>query len=196
MNERRKNWTFVIYPDSAPLGYYNIIDSLHVPFCISPLHDRDVTDSGELKKPHYHIILTFSSQKSYKQVSFISQSLLHGTIPEPVLDLRGCTRYLCHLDNKEKFQYSENMLCYSDDFPYDSLKNSLPYNSTDDFGFLIDFIFVNKITDSMQLYISAKASPDSSRLLPFLLSPKYSHIVQNYLNGNHFYLATHNLDKN
>src|SRR5699024_11179639 len=54
-DERTRNWTFVVYPESAPEDWREIIDDLHVPWIESPLHDKDVNPDGEIKKPHWHV---------------------------------------------------------------------------------------------------------------------------------------------
>ncbi|HDT7711324.1 TPA: replication protein, partial [Enterococcus faecium] len=48
-DERTRNWTFVVYPESAPENWREFLDELHVPWVESPLHDKDVNPDGELK---------------------------------------------------------------------------------------------------------------------------------------------------
>ena len=47
------------------------------PAVISPLHDKDVTEDGERKKPHYHVILSYKGNKSFEQIDEIAR-LLHA----------------------------------------------------------------------------------------------------------------------
>lgn len=49
---RTRNWTFVLYPDSAPDNWRQILDDKHIEWIESPLHDKDVNANGEPKKPH------------------------------------------------------------------------------------------------------------------------------------------------
>lgn len=102
--QRKRNWAFIVYPESAADDWCALLHSQLVPGYISPLHDRDLNADGTPKKPHYHVILTFRGLKSYAQVEEITD-LVHGTIPIPCKDLRAYARYLCHLDNPEKAQY-------------------------------------------------------------------------------------------
>lgn len=97
---RKRNWAFVVYPDSAPEGWREALRGLLVPGFISPLHDRDVTEDGELKKPHWHVMLTFKGLKSYEQVKEITDQV-NATIPVAVADVRAYARYICHLDEDE-----------------------------------------------------------------------------------------------
>ena len=99
-NDRCRNWAFILYPDSAPSNYIDILRSLMVQACISPLH----APADDLKS-HYHAVLLFGSVKSYEQVLSITK-LFNGTFPIPVHDIRQYVRYLIHADNPEKEQFS------------------------------------------------------------------------------------------
>ena len=107
-DERTRKWTIIVYPDSAPPNWTEIIAGLHIPAYISPLHDRDVRANGEPKKPHWHVVLSFKGKKSIKQIQQISD-MLSGTrvIWEEcaVADLSGMVRYLVHFDDADKAQY-------------------------------------------------------------------------------------------
>lgn len=104
-DNRYRNWVFIQYDDSSPENWRSILDEFHIPWVESPLHDRDVNPgTGEIKKPHRHIALVADSLKSYDQMLQITKSI-NGTIPQPVMSLRGQLRYFAHLDNPEKVQY-------------------------------------------------------------------------------------------
>lgn len=71
------------------------------------MHDKDVfEDTGELKKPHWHVILIFTSLKSFKQVKEITDKL-NTVEPKKIADLEMMIRYLIHFDDPEKYQYSK-----------------------------------------------------------------------------------------
>lgn len=50
-DRRYRPWTFLVYDDSAPSDWRDILDSYHVPWVESPLHEYDVNPTGEVKKP-------------------------------------------------------------------------------------------------------------------------------------------------
>lgn len=102
---RKRNWAFIVYPESAPDNWQEILREHLVPTIISPLHEKDINATGEPKKPHWHVIVKFPGLKNVEQVREICQSV-NGTEPQHVKDLRSYCRYLCHLDNPEKSQYS------------------------------------------------------------------------------------------
>ena len=50
-NIRSNKWTFLLYQESAPENYLEILEEMHVPFVLSPWHDKDVNkETGELIK--------------------------------------------------------------------------------------------------------------------------------------------------
>ena len=56
---KKRNWTFVLYPESAPADWREQLQKTGLLCAISPLHDRDVNPDGEVKKAHYHVILIY-----------------------------------------------------------------------------------------------------------------------------------------
>lgn len=105
-DKRTRNWAMIVYPESAPEDWREILDDLHIPWIASPLHDKDVNPDGTKKKPHWHVILTFENKKSFHQIKAIADKL-NAPIPQACESLRGYVRYLVHTDNPEKYQYSK-----------------------------------------------------------------------------------------
>jgi hypothetical protein len=106
----------VVYPESAPENWQELLAQQFIPAFISPLHDKDFNDTGEPKKAHYHVILMFDGKKSVEQVGEIFKQI-GGVGTEIVKSIRGYSRYLCHLDNPEKAQYDTSdvkSLCGAD----------------------------------------------------------------------------------
>lgn len=102
---RTRSWTFIVYPESAPLNWRDLIDEEHIQWVESPLHDMDVDANGEIKKSHWHILLLYESVKDIKQVEAITDKL-NATMPQKCNGAKGLVRYMAHLDNPEKHQYS------------------------------------------------------------------------------------------
>lgn len=102
---RTRNYGCVVYPESAPENWQVILAEQCVPAFISPLHDRDIDPQNQPKKPHYHVMLMFEGVKSPDQAKEIFKRI-GGVGCEVVNSIRGYARYLCHLDNPEKAQYS------------------------------------------------------------------------------------------
>lgn len=112
-NLRNRNWSFLVYPESVVPEWREILDDLHTSWFESPLHDSDLNPTGEVKKPHIHIILAFENHKSYSQICDITSSI-NATLPQICHNIRGYVRYFCHLDNPEKHQYNiSDIICHS-----------------------------------------------------------------------------------
>lgn len=102
---RYRNFGCVVYPESAPDGWEDILAEQKIPAFISPLHDRDIDPQQQPKKQHYHVMVMFEGKKSTDQVKKIFEQI-GGVGCEVVNSIRGYARYLCHLDNPEKAQYN------------------------------------------------------------------------------------------
>lgn len=111
---RFRNACFLVYPDSAPANWVEILREQRVPFIVSPLHDKD-KDLGERdgdlcelpKKPHYHVAILCDGNKPQSYFDDLAKSV-NGTYSWKIQNLRSMLRYFCHLDNPEKYQYSVN----------------------------------------------------------------------------------------
>ena len=113
---RAKNWSFLVYLDSAPDNWKSIIDSWHLPVGVSPLHDKDVYDLmtedhsvGDVKKPHYHCVVSFGSKTSFSRVCEILEPL-NSPIPVVCKNVSSMVRYFIHRDNPTKAQYSKDSI--------------------------------------------------------------------------------------
>lgn len=102
-----RNWAFVVYPESLPENYEEIITETGLPMVFSPLHDKDVNPTGETKKPHYHVICYYENSTTSRAVKENVTDKLNGTIPIKLESMTGMYRYHLHLDNPEKYQYDD-----------------------------------------------------------------------------------------
>ena len=106
--KRTRNYGTVVYPDSAPDGWQDILAQQFIPALISPLHDKDTNpDNDEPKKAHYHVMIMFDSVKTKEQAIEVF-NLIGGVGCEVIQSRRGYARYMCHMDNPEKFQYKQD----------------------------------------------------------------------------------------
>lgn len=123
-NKRTRSWSTILYPDSAKSNWKDFLIDECIPAFVSPLHDKDVNADGEIKKAHFHIVFIFDGVKSYSQIKDICNSI--GSVePKPVNSTRGYCRYLCHLDNPEKHQYSVNDVLSFGGLVYNDLISSV-----------------------------------------------------------------------
>lgn len=103
-NNRTRNFATIVYPESAPRDWMTILAEECVPAFISPLHDRDINPTGEEKKAHYHVMLMFEGVKTFEQATEVFDKI-GGVGCKVVQSVRAYARYLCHLDNADKFEY-------------------------------------------------------------------------------------------
>ena len=106
-NVKKRNWAFILYLDSAPINWRDILQETGLLFAISPYHDKDINADGTPKKPHYHIIACWDGPTTYNVVKRLTDSV-NASIPQPLEQIRGYYRYFTHKDNAEKYQYNEN----------------------------------------------------------------------------------------
>ena len=105
-NVKKRYWAMILYPESAPNNWRDILQKTGIQCAISPLHDKDINPDDTPKKSHYHIILCYEGPTTYSNVLKLTESL-NQPIPQPLEQLRGYYRYLVHKDNPEKYQYDE-----------------------------------------------------------------------------------------
>jgi len=101
---RTRNWTIVLYPESAPENWRDYMNELHIEWIESPLHNLDTSADGEIKKEHWHILLMFSQVKTYEQVREMTDPL-NCPSPQKCHNAKAMVRYMAHMDNPEKAQY-------------------------------------------------------------------------------------------
>jgi len=107
-NVKKRNWAFIVYPESAPTDWLEILQKTGLQCAISPLHDQDLNADGTHKKPHYHVIAVYSTgTTTFNVVKSLTDSL-NAPIPQHLEQIKGYYRYLTHKDNPEKAQYSES----------------------------------------------------------------------------------------
>ena len=118
MNKKRY-WAFVLYPESAPENWRELLQQTGLACAVSPLHDKDIDPTGLSKKSHYHIILCYNGPTTFNTVKKITESL-NQPIPIALEQVRGYFRYLTHKDNPEKYQYNEKDITTINDFDIDN----------------------------------------------------------------------------
>lgn len=153
---RTRNFAFIMYPESCPSNWHDILTDTHVPIFVSPLHDGDTNPTGETKKAHYHVIVMFDGVKTEEQCQEIVDSV-NGTMFQKVSTLRGYARYLCHLDNPEKHIYDiDDVTCLSGADYKDAI--SLVSDKYDAIGEMIDFCNEKGIVSYFALLTYARSN--------------------------------------
>ena len=114
MNSRGRNFCFELYPEDGK--HMEILDNVidNYDYCFI-LHDKDIWEEdvkekkeiihkkGDLKKPHYHVIISFKNPRSTENVK---REL--GLKHVETCNFYAYVRYLVHKDNKNKYHYNDS----------------------------------------------------------------------------------------
>jgi len=114
-NVKKRNWAFVVYPESAPKDWIEILKEKGLKCAISPLHDKDTDPDEKEKKRHWHVIACYEGPTTFNVVKTVTETL-NSPIPQALESVRGYYRYLTHKDNPEKYQYDEKEIIYLNGF--------------------------------------------------------------------------------
>lgn len=161
---RTRNYGCVVYPESAPDNWLELLAEHKVPALVSPLHDRDVDPQDQPKKPHFHVVIMFEGPKTIEQAKEIFDPI-GGVGCEVIKSIRGYARYLCHLDNPEKYQYAEDKVIqlYGADYKEICLLQSDKYKTIEE---ILEFIDTEDICSYYDILRYARVNkPDWFRSL-------------------------------
>jgi len=182
-NSKKRNWAFVVYPESAPENWIDILQETGLQCVISPLHDQDLNPDNTPKKPHYHVIACYSGPTTYNVVKKLADSL-NAPIPQHLESVKGYFRYLTHKDNPEKAQYSPfdiknlngfNILDFAELTRYEiteikkELIKLINENQIFEYCNLLDFLIFNGLISQFEV-----ASNNTIFLNSYLSSKRYT----------------------
>ncbi|MBK0348993.1 hypothetical protein JDW15_10270 [Aerococcaceae bacterium zg-ZJ1578] len=113
---RAKNYVFIVYPYDLPEELQStwkqkLVD-LGYKIIISPFHDKDVTEDGELKKPHYHVLVIGGN--SWVKLDDLIDTVkyefsgLGVATPQKCSNVKGQIRYFTHMEYPDKYQYKQS----------------------------------------------------------------------------------------
>lgn len=156
MAVKGRNWAFVVYPESLPKNWEEIIVETGLPMAFSPLHDKDLNPTGEVKKPHYHVICYYENPTTSRAVKEYVTDRLNGTIPIKLESMSGMYRYHLHLDNPEKYQYDDRDRKFFNGFDVNKV-DSLTYTE------------ISKLIREIQVFIKENKIYEYCDLLDVLL---------------------------
>ncbi|MDF1928737.1 replication protein, partial [Mycolicibacterium smegmatis] len=138
------------YPESAPENWQELLSETFMQFAVSPLHDKDINPDGEIKKPHWHVILIWDGPVTQNAAMKIAEKV---NSPQPVKleSVRGAYRYFTHMDNPEKYQYDEKDIKLFNGFDISSYVSLTKEEKYEAIGKIMDIINENGITEYIDL---------------------------------------------
>ncbi len=163
---KKRNWTMVLYEDSCAKDWEDYLISTGVPFSYA-YHDNDITEIGEPKKPHYHLLLCFDGPITLTNVTNYAKRIgAANDVVQPVGSVRGIVRYFCHKDNPDKYQYTEDVVqCRNGFDPSDyfnltvtqqkvikrKLIEYIQDNDIEEYATLIDTLMIDELDDMFDI---------------------------------------------
>lgn len=82
-------------------------------------HDKDLNSAGEQVEAHTHVYLEYSTPRKITTVSNLLN--VESNFIEIVRNKKGYLRYLTHMDDEEKYRYSNEAVYGNADIPYETL---------------------------------------------------------------------------
>ena len=122
--KQAKNVMVILYDE----GFKALIEPLRPYKWAYICHNRDIDENGEVKKAHWHLLLSFETKKS---LSLIAKMLnVEENLIEVVNNYKSLERYLIHLDNPDKEQYKPSEVVSNYDYEvqvYSTTESILKY---------------------------------------------------------------------
>ena len=182
---RARAWTAIVYEDSAEHDWQQKLEKMIIECLVSPYHNKDVNPTGEPKKPHWHVVISFKSPTSYAKAKEVFDSIGAVVPPEQqcrVKDFRQMARYLCHMDQPDKYQYNPADVRSIGAIDYQTL-----VMSASDEDAMLDEIFQAMDTYMLDSYpqvvrFTRKHHPEWK----ILVFRKYTRQISEYAKGLHY----------
>ena len=180
--QKGRDWATCCYPESVNPDWLNILQESHIQVAISPLHDHDINPDFTLKKPHWHILVRYDGPTTFNHVKQLCDSI--GAVnPIKVDSARGMYRYHLHLDNPEKYQYSDRDRILLNGFNSDNLE-SFTETEMDQFeNEIISIIEEQNITEYYQLIMYLRSHAYSNLLK---VSKKRTVLLTAFINSRRY----------
>ena len=108
--ERKRNFCLILYPDCPEHNeLITRIASNEYNFDYAGIcHDKDITDDGDPKKPHYHFVVHLNN--ACTRSAFAKNLGIEERLVQDCKDYKGALMYLVHYKNQDKAQYSADLV--------------------------------------------------------------------------------------
>lgn len=155
-NKKTRNYSSILYTESMKENFIEIMENECVQAFISPLHDKDVNEDGEIKKAHYHVMIMYDNTKTVQQAKEYFDKI-GGVGCEKIASTRGYARYLIHADNPNKYQYDRSDVISLCGAEYD-LITSCSMDKYQAIGQMMDFCESNNVISYSDLLMYARSN--------------------------------------
>lgn len=155
-NKKFRNWSFILYSESAPENWRQWLIKQGIPTACSPWHDSDKDTEGNLLKAHKHVVVAFSGPTTFNNVKSLITDPLNATRPEPVASIRGYYQYFTHELETNKAIYSSDDIECLNGFNIDRFGTGDKVSSGVLTSELCELIFNSNVDNFFELFQMAK----------------------------------------
>lgn len=145
MEERHRLFSIILYKESETYNTIEILKNIKgYRYYAFILHDKDLQDNGEYKKPHYHIIIKVDNACTIQALS--NKIGIPKNYIQFIRNERAYIRYLIHIDDEEKTQYNLSDIVCSRSYNSKIMKSFDDLETEEE---IIDkiFCFINEHSD-------------------------------------------------
>lgn len=158
-NRKIRNFAFVFYAKLSPIDWETRLKNLHLSgyyIC----HNKDLNDDKTPKEPHIHVLIASEGPYTINKLKRLATHVGGEKVMcQEVNSLKGYARYLCHLDDPEKYRYGSQEVrnmggCNYEDYvnpdvrPIETTKDIIKFcrdNQIYVYADLIDYCMDNQI---------------------------------------------------
>lgn len=177
---KARRFIFLLYPDSAPKDFIELLSKQELPIAISPLHNLDKVENPEdytkeyleeykgFKKPHYHGIIVANNSVTTSAIRKRLQRALgknEAVGQVKICDhIKGAYEYLTHESSdairKNKHVYSKEDIVHINNFDIARYVTISADERKQNLAILIDLIDEHRLCNVIQLKQFILANPD------------------------------------
>lgn len=193
--KKSRAWAFIMYPESAPENWRQILKEFYLPVVISPLHDQDVGENGVLKKSHYHVMVIFGNNTTSSTVETMAQAV-RASLPIAISSAWCYFKYMDHSEVDDKVLYDHSDFVFLNGLSEYDLKVLTRDEERQLTFYIFAFIKEHKVMSFFQLMeVLASIDPDACFFASkkVLLFDKY---IDSYRKNGEFLERGKNLKKN
>lgn len=211
-------FTFLLYPDSIPDNWIELLESTNLQMAISPLHNKDKTEKKELleqgqefKKEHYHVIYIAKNAITPEAVRNRIKRLLGNqsiNLVQPIAtSVANAYLYLTHESKdaiaKKKHVYDKKDIIHLNNFDVDRFEMFDVHEKRDMINSIVEIVKSLELTNIIELseFFDNEENVKRAKSIGYILPSKLKFneiIAQNngllrlYFEGN-FNVLTNNL---
>lgn len=185
-SNKHKYWRVILYPESAISDWREEIKQRGLQFAVSPIHEFDVderSETGELKKPHHHLLLAYPASTTYQNVKSLTVDTLNATIPKVCDNPKGAYDYFTHKHDPDKFQYNPDYIEHYNGFDIDEIAAASEMEKAEFAMSIIDDIERYKIREYSELLRYYKATKDFKK---FNYATSHTFFLKGYCDSRRF----------